>query len=56
MLPFYAMLIGSKVTLAWLVSRGAGGLSETWYRRILAGSGALMLVMAAVLIYQAWVG
>jgi threonine/homoserine/homoserine lactone efflux protein len=56
LLPFYVLLVGSKIVLAWLVSRGAGGLSETWYRRILAGSGVLMLVMAGVLIRQAWVG
>jgi threonine/homoserine/homoserine lactone efflux protein len=56
LLPFYGLLIGSKVILAWLVSRGAGTLSETWYRRVLAGSGVLMLVMAGILIRQAWVG
>jgi threonine/homoserine/homoserine lactone efflux protein len=56
LLPFYVLLVGSKVLLAWLVSLGAGGLSETWYRRILAGSGVLMLAMAGVLIRQAWVG
>jgi threonine/homoserine/homoserine lactone efflux protein len=56
LLPFYALLVGSKVVLAWLVSRGAGRLSQTWYRRILAGSGVLMLVMAGVLIRQFWVG
>jgi threonine/homoserine/homoserine lactone efflux protein len=56
LVPFYTLLIGSKVILAWLVNRGAGELSETWYRRILAGSGVLMLVMAGVLIRQAWVG
>jgi threonine/homoserine/homoserine lactone efflux protein len=56
LVPFYTLLVGSKVSIAWLVSRGAGGLSENWYRRILAGSGVLMLVMAGVLIRQAWVG
>jgi threonine/homoserine/homoserine lactone efflux protein len=56
LLPFYVLLVGSKVVLAWLVSRGVRALSETWYRRILAGSGVLMLVMAGVLIHQACVG
>lgn len=56
LVPFYCLLIGSKIAIAWLVSRSAGGLSLTWYRRILAVCGALMLVMGAWLIWQTWQG
>jgi threonine/homoserine/homoserine lactone efflux protein len=54
--PFYTLLVGSKVVIAWLVSRQAGGLSPTWYRRVLVGSGVLMLAMGGWLIWQIWTG
>jgi threonine/homoserine/homoserine lactone efflux protein len=53
---FYALLVGSKMTIAWLVSRQAGGLSLTWYRRVLVGCGVLLLGMGALLIWQSWAG
>ena len=53
--PFYLLLIGSKVAIAWLVSRKAGGLSQAWYRRLLQGSGLLMLAFGIWLALQAWV-
>lgn len=53
---FYGLLIGSKVAVAWLVSRRAGNLSETWYRRVLAGCGLLLFAMAALLLWQMWHG
>ena len=53
---FYALLIGSKVAVAWLVSRQAGSLSVTWYRRILAGCGLLLFAMAGLLLWQVWHG
>lgn len=56
LLPFYGLLVGSKVVVAWLVSRGTGALSETLHQRILVGCGVLMLVMAGILIRQAWLG
>lgn len=54
LVPFYTLLVGSKIVIAWLVSRQAEGLSMTWYRRVLAGCGLLMLVMGALLIWQTW--
>jgi threonine/homoserine/homoserine lactone efflux protein len=54
LLSFYCLLLGSKVTIAWLVSRSAGGLSLTWYHRILAVCGALMLTMGFWLMWQTW--
>jgi threonine/homoserine/homoserine lactone efflux protein len=56
MIPFYVLLLGSKVVVAWLVSRQAGGLSLTWYRRVLAGCGILLLIMGISLIWQMWSG
>lgn len=56
LVSFYGLLVGSKVLIAWLVSRQAGGLSLTWYRRVLVGCGVLMLAMGGVLIWQMWSG
>jgi len=53
---FYGLLIGSKIVVAWLVSRQAGSLSLTWYRRILAGCGLLLFAMAALLLWKVWHG
>jgi threonine/homoserine/homoserine lactone efflux protein len=53
---FYCLLIGSKIGVAWLVSRQAGSLSLIWYRRILAGCGLLLFGMAALLLWQMWIG
>ena len=54
LVPFYALLVGSKMLVAWLVSRQAGGLSLNWYRRLLVGCGLLMLGMGILLIWQMW--
>lgn len=56
LVPFYLLLIGSKILVAWLVSRQAGGLSLTWYRRVLVGCGLLMLALGAWLIWNTWTG
>jgi threonine/homoserine/homoserine lactone efflux protein len=56
LLPFYSLLIGSKIVIAWLVSSQASGLSLTWYRRVLAGCGLLLLIMGGLVIWQAWNG
>jgi threonine/homoserine/homoserine lactone efflux protein len=54
LLSFYALLLGSKITVAWLVSRRAGALSQEWYKRVLVGCGLLLLAMGAWLIWQMW--
>lgn len=56
LLPFYTLLVGSKMAIAWLVSRQAGELSLVWYRRVLAGCGLLVLGMGGLLIWQMWSG
>jgi threonine/homoserine/homoserine lactone efflux protein len=53
--PFYVLLLGSKATIAWLVSRRAGGMSQVWYRRTLQGSGVLLLAVGVWFVWQAWV-
>jgi threonine/homoserine/homoserine lactone efflux protein len=50
--PFYALLVGSKVALAWAVSRRAGALPLKWYRGLLAGCGVLMVVLGCWLVWQ----
>jgi threonine/homoserine/homoserine lactone efflux protein len=54
LVPFYTLLVGSKMVIAWFVSGKAGGLSPTWYRRVLMASGGLTLLVGGWLIYQAW--
>jgi threonine/homoserine/homoserine lactone efflux protein len=54
LLPFYLLLIGSKMALAWLVSHQASALSKVWYRRLLTGCGLVMLVLGGLLIWQMW--
>lgn len=53
---FYGLLVGSKLFLAWGVAYGRGVLNLTWYRRVLAGSGVLLIVLGGVLIWQAAAG
>jgi threonine/homoserine/homoserine lactone efflux protein len=55
LLPFYVLLVGSKATIAFLVSRKAGALSQLGYRRTLQGSGVLLVAMGVWLAVQAWV-
>jgi len=54
LLSFYALLLGSKVVVAWVVSRQVGGLTRLWYRRVLIWCGLLLFGMAALLLWQMW--
>jgi len=56
LVPFYALLVGSKMLVARLVSNRSEGLSRIWYGRLLAGSGVLVLAMGGWLIWQSWTG
>ncbi len=49
---FYALLVGTKVALAWGVSQAHGLLSTRAYRIALALSGCAMLVLAGNLLWQ----
>lgn len=56
LLGFYGLLVGSKLFLAWGVAHGRGVLTVPWYRRVLAGSGLLLVVLGGILIWQAAAG
>ncbi len=50
---FYALLVGSKVVLAWVVARGRHRLGDVWRRRFVVGGAALLLFIGgSVLIWQ----
>jgi threonine/homoserine/homoserine lactone efflux protein len=53
---FYVLLVGSMVFIAWIVSSQTGTLPLAWYRRLLVGSGFLVLAMGGWLIWRSWVG
>jgi len=53
-LAFYALLVGSKALIAWVISRQAGSLSPRWYRRVVQGSGLLLLGMGIWFAARAW--
>lgn len=53
---FYALLVGCKIGLAWVVASGRRFLTDRWYRRLLAGSGLLLAGFGLLLIWQTMVG
>lgn len=56
MATFMACFIGVMMALAWAVATGRHQLNLTWYRRILQGAGAILVLAGVVLIWQSWVG
>ena len=53
---FMTCFLAIMLALAWAVATGRRRLNPTWYRRILQGAGALLVVAGIVLIWQSWVG
>jgi len=51
---FYALLVGSKVIIAWLVARQSQALSARAYRIVLTILGLAMVVLGVLLIREAW--
>jgi len=51
-LSLYAMIIGTKMMLALLISRGQKVLTESWYRLALRGSGLFLLLLGALLVWE----
>ena len=49
---FYATLVGSKMCIAWLVSRGRSRLEGRPYKALLALCGLLLIVLGALLVSQ----
>lgn len=54
LLGFYALLVGSKIAIAWGVAGARHLLDDRWYRNLLRLSGVLLLVFAALLFWQAY--
>jgi threonine/homoserine/homoserine lactone efflux protein len=50
---FYLLLIGGKVGLAVAVAGGRRYLTDRWYRRLMAASGLLLVVLGLLLLWQA---
>ncbi|TVP77507.1 MAG: hypothetical protein EA352_03520 [Gemmatimonadales bacterium] len=55
-LGFMGCFIGVMVALAWAVASGRKFLNLLWYRRILRGAGALLVLLGLGLLWQSWVG
>lgn len=53
LLGFYGCLIGSKIAVAAAVAAGRKRLVTAWYRRLLQGSGALLLLAGMALVFEA---
>ena len=47
--PFYALLVGSKVALAWGLGASGSRLSDAGYRALLAGAGTMLVLLAGSL-------
>jgi threonine/homoserine/homoserine lactone efflux protein len=52
---FYALLVGSKVIIAWLVGSQGGKLSLRPYRAVLTMLGVAMVVLGVLLIREVWI-
>lgn len=50
--PFYALLIGSKVVVAWAAGAGRNRLSDRGYQVLLFAAAALLLVLAYSLVMR----
>jgi len=50
---FYAAIVGSKITIAWLVARSSSNLEGRWYRAVLTACGLLLIAMGIILVIQA---
>ena len=56
---FYLTIVGSKMTIAWLVSRGRDRIRGRWYPRLLGVCGLLLVTFGLLLVRQglaAWTG
>lgn len=50
--PFYALLVGSKVAVAWAAGAGRSRLSDRGYRALLFGAAILLFVLAGSLVLR----
>jgi threonine/homoserine/homoserine lactone efflux protein len=52
LISFYALLVGAKLAIALLVSRSQGWLTGRAYRLLVVGSGALLIGLGVLLIWE----
>ncbi len=52
LISFYALLVGAKLSIALLVSRSQGWLTGRAYRLLVVGSGALLIGLGVLLIWE----
>lgn len=50
LLPFYALLVGSKVAVAWAAGAGRSRMSNRGYQVLLLGAAGLLLILAFSLV------
>lgn len=50
---FYVTIVGSKMAIAWLVSRGRDRIRGRWYAGLLAVCGLLLVTFGLLLVWQA---
>ncbi len=53
LLGFYLLLVGIKVAIAAAAAGGRRLLNDAWYRRLLTGSGVLLIIMGLLLFREA---
>ena len=53
---FYGLLIGTKLVIAGVVAAGRRRMTEPWYRRAVAASGAVLLLAGALLLWEVVAG
>lgn len=49
---FYLTIVGAKMSVAWLVSRGGDRLRGRWYAWVLAGCGLLLVAFGVLLVRE----
>lgn len=50
---FYLLLVGAEIALAAVAAGGRQLLNDSWYRRLVVGSGVLLLIMGLLLFREA---
>ena len=52
LIAFLVLIVGGKVFAAGLVASGRRFLEGLWYRRLLTGAGAILIILGASLVWQ----
>ncbi|MCH9649705.1 MAG: LysE family transporter [Deltaproteobacteria bacterium] len=54
LLGFFPLIVGCKMSIAWLAARGRRYLKGPWYGRVLAVAGIQLALLGIVLLWQAF--